>query len=100
MCHMSLVTCHVWGVTCHVSHVTGHMSPVTFPLSPTATATDPPLANSPTMQSRLVHQDRTQKRKKSPLGPPSGIKLLCCFNYCDFSECLIMKVYSSKTQLI
>ena len=29
--------------------------------TPTATATDPPPANSPTMHSRLVYQDRTQK---------------------------------------
>ena len=39
---------------CHMSHVAGH-------LSTTATATDPPTANSLTMHSRLVHQERTQK---------------------------------------
>ena len=39
MCHMSDVTCHLL-------------------LTPTATATDPPPANSPTMHSRLVHQDK------------------------------------------
>ena len=50
--------------TCHLS------------LTPTGSATDPPPANSPTMQSRLVHQERTQKiiqtiQKKIPcLGKP------------------------------
>ena len=36
---------------CHVSHVKCH-------ISTTLKTTDPPLANSPTMHSRLVHQDR------------------------------------------
>ena len=43
------VTCHMLHVTCHMSRVTCHLS-----LRPTATATDPPSANSPTMHSRLV----------------------------------------------
>ena len=31
----------------------------------TATATDPPPANSPTMHSRLVHKDRTKNPEKT-----------------------------------
>ena len=38
-------------VTCHMLHVTCHLSPT---LTATATATEPPPANSPTMHSRLV----------------------------------------------
>ena len=38
-----------------MSYATCHVSP-----TPTATATDPPHANSSTMHSRLVHQDRTK----------------------------------------
>ena len=59
ICHMSSVMCNVSSVTCHLSRVTCHISP-----TPTATATDPPLANYPTIHSRLVHQDRTKKTKK------------------------------------
>ena len=40
--HMSLVICHIKCFACHLS------------LMPSATATDPPPANSPTMHSRLV----------------------------------------------
>ena len=43
---------------CHVSSVTCHLSPMAI-----ATATDPPPANSPTMHSRLVHQDRTKNNE-------------------------------------
>ena len=39
------------------------MSHVNCHLSPTATAKDPPPSYSPTMHSRLVGQDRTQKPK-------------------------------------
>ena len=42
MCQM----CNLTRVTCHLS------------LTPTATATDPPTANSPTMQSKLVRQEK------------------------------------------
>ena len=42
-------------IRCHVSHVMCHMSRVTYYLSitPTATATDPPPANSTIMHSSL-----------------------------------------------
>ena len=40
--HMSCVTCHMLRVTCHLS------------VTPTATATDAPPANFPTMHCRLV----------------------------------------------
>ena len=59
-CHLSLVTCHLSPVTCYLLPVTCHMSPM-----PTATAKYPPPANSPTMYSRLVHQDRTKTPKKN-----------------------------------
>ena len=52
--------CHVSGVMCHdVSYVTWLVSPVTCHLSLTltATATDPPPANSPSMYSKLVRKD-------------------------------------------
>ena len=52
MHHKSHVTCHISCVTCHISTVTYHLSP-----TPTATVTDTPPANSPTMHSRLVHKD-------------------------------------------
>ena len=53
-------------ILCHVSHVTCNLSPATCHLSqpPTATATYPPPANSPTMHSKPVHKDRTQKPQK------------------------------------
>ena len=50
--HMSCVTCHMSCVLCHLS------------LTPTSIATDSPLANSPTMHSRLVFQDPKTKLKK------------------------------------
>ena len=59
-CQLSHVTCHLSHVTCHLSHFTCHLSP-----TPTATATDHPPSNSPTMHSRLVHQDRNQTTTKS-----------------------------------
>ena len=52
-CQVSNVRCHMSNVMCHVSPVTCHMS-----LRPTATATDPPTANSPTIHSRLVCKDQ------------------------------------------
>ena len=51
-CHVSRITCHVSCVMLLVSHVTCHLS-----LTPTATATDPPPANSPIMHSRLVGKE-------------------------------------------
>ena len=59
MCHLSCVMCHVSCVMCHVSYVACRVSSVTCHLSQTqtATATDPPPANSPFVQSRLVHKD-------------------------------------------
>ena len=53
MCHVSSVTCHMSYVICQMSHFTCHMS-----LTPTATAMDPPLANSPTMHCRIVCQEQ------------------------------------------
>ena len=47
--YMSPVTCHMSCVTCFLSPVTCHMS-----LTQTATATDPPPANSPLFHSKLV----------------------------------------------
>ena len=47
MCHMSHLTPYVSCAACHVSHVTCHML-----LTPTATATDPPPDNYPTMHSK------------------------------------------------
>ena len=48
MCHLSLFT--------SLSHAMFHMSYVTYHVSitPTATATDPPLANSPTMHNAYI----------------------------------------------
>ena len=56
MCHRFHVMCHVSHVKWSLSHVMCHVSPVTCHLSlaPTATATDPPLANSSILQ--LVHK--------------------------------------------
>ena len=46
---------HIYSpVTCHLSLSPVHLSP-----TPTARATNPPPAKSPTMNSRLVQQDRT-----------------------------------------
>ena len=44
-------------VTCQLSPATGHMS-----LTPTATATDPPPANSPTMHSSMVSTNQIINR--------------------------------------
>ena len=64
---MSCVRCHVSGVTRHVSPLTCHLW-----ITPTATATDPPNANSPIMHSRLVCKEpktkKIQKRKKNQNG--------------------------------
>ena len=46
------IMCQVSNVMCYVSDVNCHMS-----LTPTATATNPPPANSPIMHSRLVRKD-------------------------------------------
>ena len=58
MCHISCVMCHVSNVLCHMSsvHVMCHLS-----LKPTAT--DPPPANSPTMNSRLILRDPKNTKK-------------------------------------
>ena len=46
---------HIYSpVTCHLSLSPVHLSP-----TPTARATNPPPAKSPTMNSRLVQQDRS-----------------------------------------
>ncbi len=49
-------------VTCHMSHVTCHLSPM-----PTATATDPPPANSPTMHyvGWCAQNKKTEKKFKT-----------------------------------
>ena len=52
MCLMPRVMCQVLCVTCHLS------------LRPTATATDPPPANSHIMHSRLVPKDPKTKSQK------------------------------------
>ena len=57
MCHMPHVRFQVSHITYLVSHVACHLS-----LSPTATARDPPSANSPLKHSRLVCKD--QKKTK------------------------------------
>ena len=46
--------CHVLGVRSDLSCVMFHVSPVTCHISLTATVTDPPPANSPTMHSRML----------------------------------------------
>ena len=53
--------CQVTGVRCQVSPVTCHKS-----LTPTATAMDPPPANSPTMHSRILLHIYTHTYKKMP----------------------------------
>ena len=52
-------------VTTTAKNIMCHLSPVTCHLSPTssATATDPPPANSPAMHSSLVDPDRTKKSR-------------------------------------
>ena len=64
MCYMSRVTYHMSHVACHLSPVICHLS-----LAPTATATDPPPANSPIIHSRLARKiqkrERFSKRQKS-----------------------------------
>ena len=54
---MSGVRCPVSDVRCHVSCVGSSLSSVTCHMSLTATATDAPPANSPTISSRLVYKD-------------------------------------------
>ena len=56
---VSGVRCHVLCVTCCMSPVTCHMS-----LTQTATATDPPPANSPSMHSRMLLLILTYTHKK------------------------------------
>ena len=48
ICRLCNVSCDM----CHVSYVTCQLSP-----TPTATATDPPIANSPTMNRTLVFKN-------------------------------------------
>ena len=56
LCHMSCVVCHLSLVPCHLS------------LPPTTTATDPFLANFPTIQSRLVrHKTQNKEEEKNKL---------------------------------
>ena len=52
MCHVSVVVCQVSCVTCHMSAVSCQLS-----LNATATSTDPPPSNSPTMYRRLLCKD-------------------------------------------
>ena len=52
ICHVSHVPCQLSCVMCCMSHVTCHLS-----LTPTASDTDPPPANSPILQSKLVCKD-------------------------------------------
>ena len=56
MCHVSCVMCQVSGVRCQMSSVRCQMTYVTchMSLTPTPTATDPPLAYSPPIHSRLL----------------------------------------------
>ena len=50
MCYVSYVMCEASRVMCHMSHVACHMLPM-----PAAKPREPPPANSPIIQSRLVH---------------------------------------------
>ena len=56
---MSCVIYHLSPATCHLPPGTCHLSPTA-----TATALDHPPANSSTIHSCLVHQDRTSKENK------------------------------------
>ena len=56
------IICYHLPVTYHMSHVSFYMN---LSPAPTATATDHPHNNSPTMHCRLVHQDRTKKTVKN-----------------------------------
>ena len=79
---MSCVRCHLSPVTCHLS------------LTPTATSTDPPTAYSPTMHSRLVHQDKNhnppifQNTKIGQNFPKKGFLVLKFRRYVLWPECL------------
>ena len=68
-CHMSGVMCCMSGVMCCVSTVTCHLS-----LTPTATATDPPPANSHIMACTLRKKYKKQKKQenKSPVHLEAG----------------------------
>ena len=61
MCHMSGVMCCLTSFTCHLS------------LMPTATATNPPTANSPIIHSRLVcNEEKKQKKFKTQKNLQNG----------------------------
>ena len=61
MCHVSHFPVHLLHVNCHLS------------LTPTATATDPPPANSPTMHSWLVFKDpKYQQKNQNPKDHQNG----------------------------
>ena len=87
--HWSRVRCYMSGITCHLSQIKCHiLSYFTFPLSPmlTATPTDTPLANFPTMHSRQFTKTEPTKPKRVPEGPPVAYNAL--FQYS--SDSLIM----------
>ena len=58
-CQVSGVRCQVSSTQCYMSCVASHMSHLTCnrSLTPTATAMDPPHANSPTMHIKMVGKD-------------------------------------------
>ena len=65
--NLSLVACFVTLVTCHQSCVSCNLSSM-----PTATATDPPPANSPTMHNRLLTKTDIFVLENQPIYPRSN----------------------------
>ena len=107
-CHVLHVTSHVSLVTCYLSPVSYHMSPVTYHLSPTTyhlspiichchqrlqpqPQTLPLLTNSPTMYTRLVHQDRIQK---THFPSSKGISKMLTYIFQKKKQCYGLKLYS------
>ena len=62
LCHMSHVSCPLSAASCQLSAVSCHLSLVTYHLSPVTNGNGN--VSSPTIHSRLVHQDRTRKQKE------------------------------------
>ena len=87
---MSHVTCQVTRVMCHVSYITFHVSCVACHLSitPTASATDPPPANSPNMHSRLVPKDPKTLKKFKTQKIIKTAKTRKCLGYANISDAL------------
>ena len=94
-CHVSHASCHVSCAMCHISCVACHLS-----LTATATATNPPPANSPIIHNRLVYKIQKPKTFKTKKNQTKKIYIYIYISLCDGRPIFAIRPLSRGLQSI